>query len=97
MITGKKQSIVAMLGTEGEPHPNMSKSKASFILDEMRRETLTTILMCSYSLLGIGGEPHPNVSKVKGLVHFRRDEGRDPDNDLNVLLQLVRNRRRISS
>ena len=60
-----------MLGIEGEPHPNMSKSKASFILDEMRGEALTMALMCPYSPLGTGGEPRLNVSKVKSLVHFR--------------------------
>ena len=46
----------------------------------MREEALTTVLMHPYSPLGIGGEPHPNVSKVEGLIHFRRDEGRGPDN-----------------
>ena len=96
-MTEKKQSKVAMLGTGGEPHPNMTRSKASFILDEMGGEARTTVLMCPHNPLRIGGGPHPNASKVEGLVHFRRDGGRGPDNGPYVPPQSVRNRRRISS
>ena len=60
-----------MLGIGGEPRPNISKSKASFILDEMREEVLTMALMCLYNSLEIGEEPRPNVSKVESLIHFR--------------------------
>ena len=86
-----------MLQIEEESHPNMSKSKASFILDEMRGEALTTVLMYPYSPLGIEGEPRPNVSKVENLIHFREDGGRSSDNSLYVPPQSVRNRRRTSS
>ena len=48
-----------------------AKSKTSFILDEMREEALTTVLMYPYSPLEIGGEPHPNASKVEDLIHLR--------------------------
>ena len=40
-------------------------SKASFTIDEMEEEALTTALMYPHSPLGIGGEPHPNASKVQ--------------------------------
>ena len=96
-MIGKKQSIVAMLGIGGEPHPNMRKLKASFILNEMGAEALTTVLMRPHSPLGIGGEPHPNASKVEGLIHFRQDEGKGPNNDPNVLLHPIKNRKRTLS
>ena len=85
---GEAQTMALMcphspLGTGGESHPNASKvekSKASFTLDEMGGEARTTVCLCPHSPLEIGGKPHPNASKVEGLVHFRQDGGRGPDN-----------------
>ncbi|KAG1346967.1 hypothetical protein COCNU_06G007960 [Cocos nucifera] len=69
---------ITMLGIEGEPRPNMSKLKASFILDEMRKDVLIMALMYPYSPLGTGREPHPNVSKVEDLRLFKKEREERP-------------------
>ena len=52
----------AMLGTGGEPHPNMSKVEGLILLRPDGERGPATPICAPTVLLEIGGEPHPNLS-----------------------------------
>ena len=64
-----------MLGTGGEPHPNMSKVEGPVTLRPDEERGPSTPIRAPIALLGTGREPRPNMSKVEGPITLRPDGG----------------------
>ena len=64
-----------MLGTGGEPRPNIPKIKVRFSRDRIGGEALQCPNAPPTAMSGIGGEPRPGMSKVEGPVLLDRMRG----------------------
>ena len=62
---------IALLGTGGEPRPNLSKVEGPVLFRSDGGRGPATPICAPTAMLGTGGEPRPNMSKIEGPITFR--------------------------